>query len=267
VKYLALFAVCLVAVSTASAQKNKKDADKSAKAPDKSAAGPKRSKGEIAAINAMLMSQTPDDRIRTADELITKFADTDFKAFALYQEADAYEMKSNHDKAIVFAEQAVAADPKSYDALILIANVTASQTKDTDLDMAEKLSRSEKAANDGMETLKTISKPTLFQLTDAQWDNNRKISESQGWQALGTIATVRKKPDEAIADFEKALALNPDPVLMLRAGRALIVAKKYDDAIGWFEKAEAAPDSTAQIKSIATADKARASVMKAQGAK
>jgi tetratricopeptide (TPR) repeat protein len=78
---------------------------------------------------------------------------------------------------------------------------------------------------------------------------------------------VRKKPDDAIADFEKALALNPDPVLMLRAGRALLVAKKYDDAIGWFEKAEAAPDSTAQIKSIATADKARASVLKAQGAK
>ena len=250
-KYLALFAICLVTASTLSAQ---------AKKPQP----PRRSKGEIAAINALLTAQTPDDRIKASDELITKFADTDFKPFALYQEANAYELKNNHDKAIVYAEQAIAADPKNYDAMILIANVTAAQTKDTDLDMAEKLSRSEKMANDGLEILKTAQKPTIVTMTDAQWAEAKSSSESLGWQALGTIATVRKKTDEAVADFEKGLALSPDPVLMLRTGRALMQAKKYDEAIGWFDKAAAFPDSSPQIKSIATSDKARATALKGQ---
>jgi tetratricopeptide (TPR) repeat protein len=249
VKYLALFAICLVTASTLSAQ---------AKKPVR------RSKGEVTAINTLLMAQTPDDRIKAAEDLITKFADTDFKPFALFQEANAYELKNNHDKAIVYAEQAIAADAKNYDAMILIANVTAAQTKDTDLDMAEKLSHAEKMANDGMEILKTAQKPTIVTMTDAQWAEAKSGTESLGWQALGTIATVRKKPDEAVADYEKGLALSPDPVLMLRVGRALILAKKYDDAISWFDKANASPDSSAQIKSIATSDKARATALKGQ---
>jgi tetratricopeptide (TPR) repeat protein len=249
VKYLALFAICLVTASTLSAQ---------AKKPVR------RSKGEVTAINALLMAQTPDDRIKAAEDLITKFADTDFKPFALFQEANAYELKNSHDKAIVYAEQAIAADPKNYDAMILIANITASQTKDTDLDMAEKLSHAEKMANDGMEILKTAQKPTIVTMTEAQWTDAKNSAESSAWQALGTIATVRKKPDEAVADFEKGLALSPDPVLMLRTGRALLLAKKYDEAITWFDKANASPDASAQIKSIATSDKARATALKGQ---
>lgn len=251
-KRLALFALCLVTASAVSAQ-NKK-------AP----AGPKLSKGEIAAVQALLQSQAPDDRIRTADELITKFADTPFKDFALYQEADAYEQKNNHEKAIVFAEQAIDANPKNYDAKILIANVTAAQTKDTDLDMAEKLTRVEKEANEGLELLKTAPKPALLSMTEPAWELNKKFAEAQAWQALGISASVRKKTDEAMSDFTKALALNDDPVIMLRAGRALLTAKKYDEAITWFDKAAAAPDSSAQIKGIATSDKARATALKAQ---
>jgi tetratricopeptide (TPR) repeat protein len=212
----------------------------------------------------MLSAQSPDDQIKAADDLVTKFADSDFKGLALYIEASAYEAKNNHDKAIVYGEQAIVADPKQYDAEFLIANVTAAQTKDTDLDMAEKLSRAEKAANDGFEILKTVQKPAMFKLTDAQWDTNKKVAESQGWQALGTIATIRKKTDDAMADYNKALALNPDPLIMLRAGRALLIAKKYDEAITWFDKALAAPDATAQIKGIATSDKARATALKGQ---
>ena len=43
--------------------------------------------------------------------------------------------------------------------------------------------------------------------------------------------------DEAVADYEKGLALTPDAGLMLRAGRALEASQKYDDAIKWFDKA------------------------------
>ena len=240
-KRLAITGMCLLAATAAFAQKKP---------------GP-RSKAEGAAVNAMLQAQTPDDQIRTADALITKYSDTVFKSFALGIEADAYEAKNDHTKAIVFCEQALAADPKNFDAEILMANIIAAQTKDTDLDKADKLQNAAKFAKGALDMIPTVPKPVLFQMTDDQWAKQRDAASSRAWQAMGLIATVQKKPGEAIDDYEKGLALVPDPVLMVRVARAMEVEKKYDDAIGWLDKAIASPDGSAQIKEIATKDKAR----------
>jgi tetratricopeptide (TPR) repeat protein len=222
----------------------------------------KPSKAEIAAVNAMLMAQSPDDQIKAAEDLVTKFADTDYKGLALYIEANAWESKNNHEKAIVSAEQALEADPAQYDADFLIANITVTQSKDTDLDLADKLAHAEKLANAGLDSLKAATKPTQFQMSDAQWESNKKVSESQAWQALGVMASLRKKPADAMTDFNKAIALNPDPLIMLHAGRAMMAAKNYDEAISWDDKAAAAPDANDQIKKIAASDKARATALK-----
>jgi tetratricopeptide (TPR) repeat protein len=246
-KRLAITGICLIAATTAFAQQAKK------------AVSPTKSKAEATAVKAMLdaQAQSPDDQIRTADELITKFSNTLYKSFALFLEADGYEAKGDHAKAIVYCEQALAADPKNFDAEILDANITASTTKATDLDKAEKLASSEKMAKEALATISTVEKPTLFALSDAQWDKMKNQSASKGWQALGLVASVQKKPDESIDDYEKGLALNPDPILMLRVGRALEDQKKYDQALEWMDKAIASPDASAQVKDIATRDKTR----------
>ena len=49
---------------------------------------------------------------------------------------------------------------------------------------------------------------------------------------------------------------------MIRLGRALYTAKKYDEAIAWDQKVMDSPDAPAQIKSIAQADRARATMAK-----
>jgi tetratricopeptide (TPR) repeat protein len=220
--------------------------------------GPK-SQAEVQAVNAMIQAQTPDDKIKAVDELITKFANTDYKSFALEQEAEAYQQKGDNAKAIVYGEQALQADPKNFDADNLLANVTAATTKDTDLDKEEKLTRADKYAHDALDLLKTNEKPALqSNLTDEQWKQRKGAAESLSWQALGTTALVRKKTDEAVADFQKGVDAFPDPVLMVRTGRALLAAKRPDDAITWFEKVMNSADAPAQIKSIAQADRVRA---------
>ncbi len=244
-KRLAITGICLITATAAIAQK-------------------KPSKAEGAAVNAMLQAQSPDDQIKAADALITKFADTSFKSFALSTEADAYEAKGDHTKAIVYCEQALAADPKNFDAEILMANVIAAQTKDTDLDKADKLKNPEKFAREALEVIPTVPKPVLFQMTDDAWALQKNSASARAWQALGLIATVQKKPDEAIANYEKGLALVPDPILMVRVARALEAEKKYDDAIGWLDKATASTTASAQIKDIAAKDKARMTAEKAK---
>jgi tetratricopeptide (TPR) repeat protein len=223
-----------------------------------------KSKAELTAIQALQQAQQandPDAIIKASDALITNFADTEFKSYALGAEAEAYEQKGDHAKAIVYGEQALAADPSSYTTDTLLANIYANTTRDTDLDKEEKLAKAEKYAKDGMAAAAAAPKPNP-QIPDDQWEQMKKNEQAQGYQALGTAALVRKKYDEAIADFQKGIDLDPDPIIMIRAGRALLVAHKPDDAITWFDKAAAAPNASAQIKNIAASDKARAQAMK-----
>src|SRR6516164_2803958 len=50
-----------------------------------------KSRGEGTAVNAMLSAQDPDARIKASEDLLAKYADTSFKAYALYIEADAWQ--------------------------------------------------------------------------------------------------------------------------------------------------------------------------------
>jgi tetratricopeptide (TPR) repeat protein len=227
--------------------------------------GPK-SKAEVAAVEALLKAQNQpaDDRIRAAEALMTKFPKTDFKSFALYIEADAWEEKGDHAKAIVYSEQSLAADSHNFEAEILMANVIAGQTRDTDLDKPEKLANARRFAQESLDMIPGAAKPVLFHVTDDAWAEQKDEAESRAWQALGLAAMVEKKPEEAIADYEKGLARSPDPVLMVRTARALEAAKKYDAAIDWLDKAIASPKASPQIKDVAAKDKARITAEKAR---
>jgi tetratricopeptide (TPR) repeat protein len=230
--------LCLLAATMAFAQGQKKGQN--------NAFGPK-TPAEQQAVQAMLQAQTADDKIKAVDELVEKFPNTVYKSFALEQEAEAYQSKNDNTKAMVYAEQALMADPMSFDAENLLANVLAATTRDTDLDKEEKLKRAEKYANDAIETLKTAPKPPMFgNMSDETWMKAKLQATALSYQAL------------AIAFFQKGIDANPDPILMIRTGRALLTAKKPDDAITWFDKAINAPNVPAQIKNIAVADKQRA---------
>lgn len=219
-----------------------------------------KSQKEGVAIKAMLDAQDPNARIKAADDLITKFADTEFKAFALYLEADAYAQLGNAEKAIVYGEQTVEADAKSYQAQVLLAKMYAQGTKPNDLDKEEKLKKASKYATDAIENLKTAEKPNP-QLTDPQWTEMKGDFEGQANLALGIAAAFHNKMDEANAAFDKVAKLDSDPVDLIRAGRVLIDLKKYAAAVPIFDKVIAFPGVQDQIKQIAVSDKARAQSM------
>jgi tetratricopeptide (TPR) repeat protein len=246
---LAIAASCMCAATAAFAQDN---------------TNPAKSAAEAAAVQTMLQAQTPDAQIKAADELIAKYSSTNYKAYALVTAAGAYEQKGDHAKAIAYCEKALAADPKDFDAEILMANVIAGNTSDSDPDKADKMARVDKAAKHALEAIKTAPKSRLFQMTDSEWTSMKNSAASQAWQVLAMAATIEKKPDEAIADYQKGLALTPDPGLMVRVGRALEGFQKYDDALGWFDKAIASPDADAQLKDVAAKDKTRVSAEKSR---
>jgi tetratricopeptide (TPR) repeat protein len=225
-----------------------------------------KSKSEMEALQAMFGAADPDSRIKAAENLLTKYADTDFKALALYLESMSYQQKNDYEKMIVYAEQSVQADPKQYPALLLLAKGIAQKTREFDLDREEKLTKAEKYAKDALEILKDAPKPNP-QITDDQWAQAKKEYMAQGHEALGYAAMARKNLDVAISEMKLALEESPDPVTMVRLAAAYNLSKKPDDALVLIDKVMAMPDLHPSIRQFAQAEKVRATQMKSGGSK
>jgi tetratricopeptide (TPR) repeat protein len=216
-----------------------------------------KSRGEGTAVNAMLGATDPDARIKAAEDLLAKYADTSFKAYALYIEADAWQRKNDPTKAMFYAEESVNADPTRFDAALILTNLLSDQTRSTDLDKEDKFKRIQSYAEMALKGLETAQKPNPS-LPDAQWAAYKNENKADATQALAHIEVLRGKFDEGAKGYNDALALNPDPLIMIRAGRAFLDMKKPEEAVAWFDKALASPKADETVKRIATADKARA---------
>ena len=222
-----------------------------------------KSQKEIVALNALFSATTPDAQIAAAENLLTTFADTEFKSLALYMEADDYSRKGQFEKSIVFGEQALAADPQNYQAMLLLARQYAGHTTENDLDKEEKLTKAAKYANDAIAAVATAAKPNPG-LADDKWDAIKKDYTSQAHEALGIIGDVRKKYDVSATEYKTALdgAQTPDPSVMVRYAIAEEHLGKFDDAIAMLDKAIADPNSQPAVKNYATTEKARATALK-----
>jgi tetratricopeptide (TPR) repeat protein len=217
-----------------------------------------KSKAELEAVQALFQAQgNPDAIIKAADDLITKFADTDFKDAALYMEADAYQQKHDNAKAQIYAEQAVTANPKSFQASILLAELIAQGTRENDLDKSEKLAQATKYANDAMAIVKDAPKPNP-QITDPQWEEFKKSIVGRAHNVFGMGALVNKKYADAAAEFKTAAENDPQPAFIVREASALQAAGKNDEAIALCDKIVNDPQAHPQIKQVAQQIKAAA---------
>src|SRR5437762_14073469 len=91
-----------------------------------------KSQKEVEALQAMFSAQDPDSRIKAANEVLTKFADTEFKAIAMYLTAASYEQKNDFEKMAVWAEKTLEVDPKNYGAMLMLAGGLAKHSQEHD---------------------------------------------------------------------------------------------------------------------------------------
>jgi lipopolysaccharide biosynthesis regulator YciM len=224
-----------------------------------------KSQKEVEALQAMFGAQDPDARIKAANEVLTKFADTEFKGIAMYLTAASYEQKNDFEKMAVWAEKTLEVDPKNYGAMIMLAGGIAKHSQEHDLDLEEKLTRSEKYAKSAIDTIGAAEKPNP-QLTDDQWASAKKDMTAQAHETFGIIAMLRKKNDVAVSEFKQAVdgASSADPTTMIRLARAYTVSGKPDDAIALLDKVMGNAETPAQIKQYAQAERVRA--VQAKGA-
>jgi tetratricopeptide (TPR) repeat protein len=262
---IAIFLVSLLAAVSAFGQKAPaKGAAGASGASAAVAPGPHaKSKAEADALAALFRVTDPDAQIQGAENLLITYPNTEFKAQLLLVEAEAYHTKRDDTKALALGEQAYDADPKIFETLLLLSEIYTNTTRATDLDMDDKMAKSDKYAKDALDLIATAPKPNA-QMSDSDWTQAKQGEEARAWSSLGFSALLHKNFDEAKTDFQKSVDLAVNPITMLYIDRAYIAAKRYDDAIAWTDKAVAAANGNAQVAQYANSDKARAQALKKQ---
>ena len=224
-----------------------------------------KSPKEGEAVNAVLTATTPDQRIAAADNLLSKYKDTQFKSIALQMAGEAYAQKGDGPNAIVYGDRAIEADAKNFQALLLVSSQIARMTKEFDLDKDEKLKRATKLANDAIAAITPAEKPNP-QLTDDQWAGIKKDLTGEAHETLGMIASIDKKWDVSITEFKTAIdgSATPSYTAMVRLMSVYNNAKKYDDANALADKLIAAAGAPDNLKKIAQQEKVLAAKGKGQ---
>jgi tetratricopeptide (TPR) repeat protein len=225
-----------------------------------------KSKGEADAYNALIKAAQSGDNdatIKAADDMLAKYADTVVKPNVLDLEANAYHRKNDDDHAAVYAEQALAADPKDYQAPLLISEIIVSHTRENDLDKDEKLAKAEKDLNLAMENSKATPKPNP-QIPDDQWENFKKgqIAEAQAF--MGRLFMLRKQWNDAIADLQPAADVDPQPAYFVWLATAQVQGSKPDAALLTCDKLLAQPDLQPVFKQAISGVRAQALMAKAK---
>ncbi|MGD0578816.1 MAG: hypothetical protein ABSC08_07800 [Bryobacteraceae bacterium] len=215
-----------------------------------------KSKKEQDAVSAMYKAQGPDAQIAAAQDLITRYADTEFKGSAFYVMAFASDLKRDLINVVVYGEQSVAADPMNFGSMALMSRAIAQSTKKYDLDKAEKVARAQKLGKDALELAKKAPKPNS-KMSDQEWAAAVSDMVSPAYEGMAYAAMVDEKYEECAADLKLGLddSPRPDPALMVRAGFCYRLAKKYDEAVAMLDKAIADPNSVEQVKQAAIQQK------------
>jgi BarA-like signal transduction histidine kinase len=171
---------------------------------------------------------------------------------------EAAQAVRNTAKAQYYYQQAIAADPTSDYAMVMLGAEIAQNTGEHDLDKKDKLARAEKLAKDGMALVEKRAKQP--QENQQQFDQEKASDIARAHMTLGLIAMADQKDEAAGNEFLQAAA--GDAMNLLRAGMAFNNAKKIDQANAALDKFISIPGLPDQYKKMAEDEKKRGQQLK-----
>ena len=222
-----------------------------------------KSNKEIEALQAIQNATDADSRIQAVENLLTKFADTEFKVVALEIAADTARQKGDNDLMIIYCERTLEADPTNLNAISSIAKATATGIRENDLDKEDKLKRVDDLTAQCLKLAPAATNSTGM-MTEEQWAARKNDFIADCHDAVAQAAIVRKKPDAALTEFQASLAVRKDPATMVRIAQVYNSQSKYDQAIAMLDQVQAMPDVNPVVKQVAGQEKVKAVVAKSK---
>ena len=220
-----------------------------------------KDRAEYDLFDAIQKDTTPQSRLDKLNQWKDKYPQTDFAAQRRALFLDTYVKLNQGPKALEAAKEIVAADPADFTGLyytMLLSPQTQNPTPDQ-VDTGAKAANA--LLNGGIDAqFAPAKKPAT--VTDAQWTQARTGVEEEAHKTLAWVDIQQKKDNDADAEYEKALMINPGDISLVYGtmGKRFYAEKKYVPAIFYYARAAAydgpgALDASARPKVLEYAKK------------
>lgn len=146
---------------------------------------------------------------------------------------DRYRQANNAEKTIEMGRKALQFDPDNPTALVMVSDLLAEHTRESDLNRDERLTEAMKDAQHLLDSMDNWLATTPG-ITDEQAQGLKPVLASMAHAAMGAVEDTRRNPAGAEKHYRMAVELNaanPDPVTLLRLAIALDAQKKYAEAL------------------------------------
>jgi tetratricopeptide (TPR) repeat protein len=217
-----------------------------------------KTQDEFKAYTDAVAKTAPAEVEAAATAFATKYPDSELRALVYRKAMYDYQNANNAEKTVEMAKKILTIDPNNPEALVTYATITAQSTRETDLDRDERLNEAVKNANKALQTIDT----DMVVPADAPADRIQAYKNSMramAYDAIGTVAMVKKDFPTAETNLRKATELNaqPDPVSWLRLSVALDQQKKYPQALEAANKAVQYSADSPQANNLAKMERDR----------
>jgi tetratricopeptide (TPR) repeat protein len=170
---------------------------------------------------------------KAADDFATKFPDSELRVLLYKSVMRLYQNVNNGEKAEAMGRKVLSFDGDDPEALVIVAEVIAEKTRDTDLDKDQRYDEATKMAQKATSTVDTdvtVPAGTPQDKVDAY----KSLLRSNAYSIVGTIAYKKENYPVAQENLQKsidAFPAQPDPVVVLRLALSLDKQQKYPEAL------------------------------------
>jgi len=204
---------------------------------------------EYDAFQTAVANNDPAALEKAANDFAAKFPDSELRIVLFKTATRAYQTANNADKTAEMGRKVLALDPDDPEALVMVANVLAERTRDTDIDKDQRMDEAMKMAQHATQTIDTdVAAPPGT--PQDKLDAYKSLLRSNAYSIIGTLEFNQGKYPAAEADLRKsidAFPTQPDPVVVLRLALTPDKQGRYPDAL---KEANRAVDMTQENSTV-----------------
>jgi len=193
--------------------------------------------------------------------VLENFADTEFKPQLLTMAMGAAQQVNDPAQVATWAERVMDNDPNDIVARVTLAETTASQMREGDLDKAQNVKKVNDLAHKALDLIKQGGSQAAG-IPEDKWPDFKKELAIRAWAAIAMADAVNKQYADEVAAYKNAVDIAPSSIVTARLARAYVNNKQYDDAIAAADKAMSMPDASTQVKAFAQQQKDTATKLK-----
>ena len=185
---------------------------------------------------------------KASDDFAAKFPDSELRVLLYKNAMRLYQTANNAEKTEAMGRKVLGFDGDDPEALVIVAEVIAERTRDSDIDKDQRFGEAIAMAKKATQTVDTdVQVPTGT--PQEKIDAYKSLLRSNAYSIVGTIEFKKENYPVAQDYLQKsidAFPSNPDPVVILRLALTLDKEQKYPEALKWANRAvEMTQDNTA----------------------